>query len=57
VPSLSTTAPTPTELLASATCPNGNWTKLLEAGPTLTSYVYTLTFAGFTQSYISIVGP
>ncbi|WP_232221335.1 hypothetical protein [Burkholderia sp. WSM2232] len=57
VPSLSASAPTTQELLASATCPNGNWTKLLLGTPTLTSFVYTLTFAGFNQPYISIVGP
>ncbi|SOZ38122.1 hypothetical protein [Cupriavidus neocaledonicus] len=57
VPPLSTTAPTAQELVASAVCPNGNWTKVLLGGPTLTSFVYTVTFAGFTQPYISIVSP
>lgn len=57
VPPLSTTAPTTQELLSAATCPNGNWSKQLIAGPTLTGFVYTVTFAGFTQPYISIVGP
>jgi hypothetical protein len=57
VPPLSVAAPTPDELLASATCPNGNWTKLLEAGPTLTAYVYTITFAGFSGPYFSLTGP
>ncbi|SPA42367.1 conserved exported protein of unknown function [Cupriavidus taiwanensis] len=57
VPPLSTSAPTATELQNAAVCPNGNWTKLLLGGPTLTSFVYTVTFAGFTQPYISIVGP
>ncbi len=57
VPPLSTTAPTAQELENQATCPNGNWTKVLLAGPTLTGFVYTVTFAGFTQPYISIVGP
>ncbi|UIF91284.1 hypothetical protein [Cupriavidus sp. UYPR2.512] len=57
VPPLSTTAPTAQELLNAATCPNGNWTKQLIAGPTLAGFVYTVTFAGFTQPYISIVGP
>ncbi|MDQ0138856.1 hypothetical protein [Cupriavidus necator] len=57
VPPLSTTAPTTTELQDAAVCPNGNWTKLLLGSPTLVNYVYTVTFAGFTQPYISIVGP
>ena len=57
VPPLSATAPTAQQLLAAATCPNGNWTKQLIAGPTLANFVYTVTFAGFTQPYISIVGP
>jgi hypothetical protein len=57
VPPLSVAAPTPEDLLASATCPNGNWTKLLEAGPTLTAYVYTITFAGFSGPYFSLTGP
>ena len=57
VPPLSTTAPTTEELIKDATCPNGNWTKELLGGATLTSYVYTLTFAGFNQPFISIVGP
>lgn len=57
VPSLSATAPSTQELENAATCPNGNWTKVLLGGPTLTNFVYTLTFAGFTQPYISIVGP
>ena len=57
VPPLSTTAPTAQELQNAAVCPNGNWTKLLLGSPTLTSFVYTVTFAGFTQPYISIVGP
>jgi hypothetical protein len=55
VPSLTATAPTAADLVKDATCPNGNWTKELLNGPTLVSYAYTLTFAGFTQSAISIV--
>jgi hypothetical protein len=57
VPPLSATAPTAKELTDKAVCPNGNWTKELLNGPTLTGYVYTLTFAGYTQPFISIVGP
>ncbi|MGN6653052.1 hypothetical protein [Trinickia sp.] len=57
VPPLSVTAPTADELKANATCPNGNWTKQLVAGPTLTNFVYTITFAGFNGPYFSLVGP
>ena len=57
VPPLSTSAPTTQDLLANATCPNGNWTKQLIAGPTLLNFVYTITFAGFSGPYFSIVGP
>jgi hypothetical protein len=56
VPSLSTSSvPTNAQFEAGATCPNGNWTKETLAGSvTLSSYVYTLTFAGFTSPYIRI---
>lgn len=57
VPALTTTAPSEDELEAKAVCPNGNWTKELLGGVTLIRYVYTLTFAGFNQPFISIVGP
>lgn len=57
VPPLSTAAPSTQDLLADATCPNGNWTKQLIAGPTLSNFVYTITFAGFSGPYFSIVGP
>jgi hypothetical protein len=58
VPSL-TSAPVPTaaQFEAQATCTNGNWTKELEGGTiTLSSFTYTLTFAGFTGAYITITG-
>jgi hypothetical protein len=36
-------------------CPNPNWTPRFHAGsPTLDSWMYTLTFAGFTDPYITI---
>jgi hypothetical protein len=59
VPSLSS-APVPTaaQFESQATCPNGNWTKELENGTiTLSSFTYTLHFAGFTGDYITITGP
>ncbi len=59
VPQL-TSGPVPTDAQfeASATCPNGNWTKeLLDGTITLSSFTYTLHFAGFTGNYITITGP
>jgi hypothetical protein len=39
-------------------CPNPNWTPEFHAGsPTLDSFSYTLTFAGFTSPYITFTGP
>ena len=59
VPSLtSAPAPTAAQFEALATCPNGNWTKETLAGSvTLSSFTYTLTFAGFSGPYITITGP
>ncbi|WP_175662160.1 hypothetical protein [Burkholderia ambifaria] len=57
VPPLGVVAPTSQQLLANASCPNGNWTKQLTAGPTLANFVYTITFAGFSGPYFSLVGP
>ena len=50
--------PTAAEFEAQATCPNRNWTKELLGGTiTLSSFTYTLTFAGFTSPYITVTGP
>jgi hypothetical protein len=59
VPSLSSSpVPTAAQFESQATCPNGNWTKELENGTiTLSSFTYTLHFAGFTGDYITITGP
>src|SRR3954447_20231504 len=59
VPALnSSPVPTAAAFEAQATCPNGNWTKELLGGTiTLSSFTYTLTFAGFTSPYITIAGP
>ncbi len=55
VPALSTSAPSAPP---PGSCPNGNWTAAFEPGsPTLDSFTYTLTFAGFTGAYITITGP
>ena len=59
VPSLNSgPVPTAEQFFAAATCPNGNWTKSLAGGSiTLSSFTYTLHFAGFTGDYITITGP
>lgn len=54
VPSLTVQVPTADSLVKAATCPNGNWTKELQGGVVLTNYTYTLKFAGFPQSAISL---
>jgi hypothetical protein len=56
VPSLSSTAPTESQFLAQQTCPNSNWTPTLGSAITLSSYTYTLQFAGFNGPYITITG-
>ena len=59
VPELSSSpAPSEAQFEASATCPNGNWTKeVLEGTIALSSFTYTLSFVGFTGAYITITGP
>jgi len=56
VPTLTVQVPTAKTLIDAATCPNGNWTKELQGGVLLTSYVYTVIFNGYTQPFISITG-
>ena len=59
VPALSS-GPVPTDeaFEANATCPNGNWTReTLGSSITVSSFTYTLTFAGFSSPYITITGP
>jgi hypothetical protein len=56
VPSLSVTAPTEEDFLAQQTCPNPNWDPRIPGGITLSSFTYTLTFAGFSGPYILITG-
>jgi hypothetical protein len=51
-------APTNNQILQQADCPNPNWTPSVHGGSvTLESFTYTLTFAGFTEPYITITGP
>jgi hypothetical protein len=59
VPALSSgPVPSASAFESQATCPNGNWTKELQAGTvTLSSFTYTLQFFGFTGAYITITGP
>ncbi|HEX5194319.1 MAG TPA: hypothetical protein VFW09_16085 [Solirubrobacteraceae bacterium] len=58
VPSLNSgPVPSAADFEAMATCPNGNWTKELLSGTvTLSSFTYTLTFAGLSGPYITITG-
>ena len=56
VPSLSVTAPTEQQFLAQQTCPNPNWTPTIPGGITLSSFTYTVSFAGFSGPYITITG-
>lgn len=57
VPSLQA-SPTPAELSGATFCPNPNWTAELRPGTLqLTSFTYTLRFAGFSAPYITITGP
>jgi hypothetical protein len=57
VPALSSTPPTPAQFIAQQTCPNPNWTPELQGPITLSSFTYTLHFAGFTGDFITITGP
>ena len=54
VPEQSTTAPSAGDLLEGFSCPNPNWTP--EITGTSFSYLYTLTFAGFTEPAIVLGG-
>jgi hypothetical protein len=55
---LSVSAPTTAQVLAQATCPNPNWTPEVRSGTsiTLSSFTYTVTFAGFSSPAITITG-
>ena len=55
VPPQTATAVSSEEFLANFECPNPNWTP--EVTGTAISFVYTLTFAGFTQPAITVTGP
>jgi hypothetical protein len=49
--------PTNAQVLEQADCPNPNWTPSVQGGSvTLSSFTYTLTFAGFSSPYITITG-
>jgi hypothetical protein len=46
------------DLALAEPCPNPNWTPEFQPGTlTLDSFTYTVTFAGFTQPYITQTGP
>jgi|SRR5215207_10033812 len=55
VPAQSATGVSSEAFLADFTCPNPNWTA--EVTGTSISFVYTLTFAGFTEPAITVTGP
>jgi hypothetical protein len=59
VPELSDdTPPGAAQFLNQATCPNGNWTKLLRGGTIqATGFTYTLTFVGFNEPVVEIINP
>jgi len=55
VPQQSATGTSSAQFLATFKCPNPNWTP--EITGTSISFVYTLTFAGFTAPAITVTGP
>ena len=55
VPAQSATGTSSAQFLASFTCPNPNWTP--EITGTSISFVYRLTFDGFTAPAITVTGP
>ena len=57
VPSLSATAPTEQQFLSQQSCPNPNWTPTIPGGISLSSFTYTVSFAGRAGPYITITGP
>jgi hypothetical protein len=48
------TAPSEQQFLAQQTCPNTGWTPTIPGGITLSSFTYTVSFAGFNGSFITI---
>jgi len=57
VPTLSTTTPTDSQFEQAATCPNGNWTPLVQSETiSLDSYTYTVTFTGCSSPYLTLGG-
>ncbi len=54
VPEQTATAPSAADVLANFSCPNPNWTP--EVTTSVVSFVYTLTFDGFTDPAILITG-
>jgi hypothetical protein len=54
VPAQSTTGTSTDQFLATFTCPNPNWTP--EVTSNVLSFIYTLTFEGFSKPAITITG-
>ena|SRR5215218_1406380 len=55
IPAQSATAPSEADFLATFECPNPNWTADVTTSDV--TFVYSLTFAGFTEPAILIEGP
>ena len=57
VSAITVTGPSDQSFTSRATCPNGNWSKvLLEGSAAVTGFTYTLTFEGYVEPVISITG-
>ncbi|AEG44631.1 hypothetical protein [Isoptericola variabilis] len=57
IPAQMSTAPSESQILAQADCPNPNWTPNVQPGSVmLAGFTYSVTFAGFTAPYILITG-
>jgi hypothetical protein len=57
VAAITVTGPSDQSFTNRASCPNGNWSKVLvEGSPAVTGFTYTLTFQGFAEPVIFITG-
>ncbi len=53
---ISSSSPSEQSFEDAAICPNRRWTKQLLGSVTVTGFIYTITFNGFTQPAISVTG-
>lgn len=56
VPQLKTSVPSDQSFTQSATCPNGNWKKILESNTITSTFSYDVTFNGFTCPFVAFSG-